>query len=401
MNWNNLSINSKLVIYLLFSCQPSFLIAQTLIQPEQFLTQQITAFETSTSSTQNTTTFMPSWIEEVQFRTETQEFDLELQQYVLRAAPNSPKVRQAQIRLHELYQQQANSANLKAKADIIESAYQDLLEVYVHHHALQLKQELLVLLNDQEKVLIKLSQINSRYLDDWMGIIVDIQETQLDSASHANSLQQLLPKQQQIDWNNWITIAEISNNLQKGSSSLSGKQQLLKQQLVDGEIALEQAEAKRIFDFFQIEYQGSNADPFREKVSLTAAFQFPFSSNRKLKIEELLMEKAALEEEHHIKNQLQQNAIKKKRQQLEQQIQQWHLSKKLLDQLKEKSQRILQAQSYQTKEGPLATLLYKVLLKEKELDLFDLETGIYKDYLMFLVLTKNILRPPYRAFQAP
>ena len=43
--------------------------------------------------------FQPSWVRELEFRTETEDFLLEKQEYLLRFRPSSPSVRQAQSRL--------------------------------------------------------------------------------------------------------------------------------------------------------------------------------------------------------------------------------------------------------------------------------------------------------------
>ena len=245
--------------------------------------------------------FQTSWIDGVDIRTETDEFEFGRQRYLFRLSPNTPKIRAAQSKLHQLYIKKAALQETLLRKDFIEIAYQEVLDYYEIYQKLAFKSNLLVILKDQEKVLSKLTQLSNESLKDWVKVQRDITQLEVDIYKEEETLKTWNKSGLiEVDWKDLLPAPEVLSHLYKNDDEKFQLQAIsydVDNLIIEREEALEKAEQKKLLDFFQVEYRGPHSDFLEEKVSLTAAFRLPFSSNRQLKMEEIAIEKDMLQQE--------------------------------------------------------------------------------------------------------
>lgn len=390
-------INDKLIAALLFIAFNVNGFAQQAISLDDFLKNKIE--ENSTQTTTIVRDFNPSWIDQVDFRTETDEFDVVRQRYSVRVSPSSPKIRKAQRNLHQLYQEKANFESNTPNIDFIEFAYEELLTIIELSRKIRIKQDLLIVLNDQEIVHTKLLQIAKTTPKDWLAIQQDIAQLKIDIYQHQEELNSLLPNGKSIETGKLVPINQLLEQLEK-EAILSSKEQeaTIDLQLLEGEVGLEKAEQKNAFDFLQVEYRGPQKNPFEEKVSITAGFQFPFSGKQKLKLEELAIEQEALKREVEADKQLTQYKIKEKIRELHLLIKELDFTKKTMIAHLERAKMIVERSNQNAEANPLFLLYQKEESVKKELDFLKLEMMIYQEYIDYLVLTEQLFQTPFRNY---
>lgn len=387
-------INDKLITALLFIASTINGFAQQSISIDDFLKNKIE--QNSTPTMMIVRDFNPSWIDQVDFRTETDEFDVVRQRYSVRVSPSSPKIRKAQRNLHQLYQEKANLESNIPNVDFIEFAYEELLTIIELSRKIRIKQNLLIVLNDQEIVHTRLLQIAKTTPKDWLEVQQDITQLKIDIYQHQEELNSLLPNGKSIEIDHLIPINQLLKQL-KPEANLSSKEQevAIDLQLLEGEVGLEKAEQKNAFDFLQVEYRGPQKNPFEEKVSITAGFQFPFSGKQKLKLEELAIEQEVLKREVAADKQLTQYKINEKLRQLQLLIKELDFTKKTMNAHLERATIIVEKSNQNAEANPLFSLYQKEESVQKELDFLKLEMMIYQEYIDYLVLTEQLFQTPF------
>jgi len=287
--------------------------------------------------------------------------------------------------------------NSLLRKDFIEIAYEEVLAFYEAFRKLSIKEELLTVLQDQEKVWGKLSQVSREIPKDWLDIQEDIAQLEIDIFKETNTLQSWQIDGQSLDWEALIPADKILNQLGNNVNNqfqLQAREYDVENLIVEREEALEQAEQKKLLDFVQVEYRGPHEDLLKERVSLTAAFRLPFSSGRKLKMEEIAIEKEMLQRERLAEKQLNQYKERDTRKKLELLVQELIFSKKLYKAQSEKMLAIAQKSSALRGDNPLFTLYQKEAQIEKKLEVLKLEMSIYAEYLDYLKLTEQLFAGP-------
>ena len=105
---------------------------------------------------------------------------------------------------------------------------------------------------------------------------------------------------QEIEFGDFVTIETISAYLTntilpaKNVLSFTEIETEHKKQLLIKELELESSEKKRLVDFVQFKYNGPHSDALQERFSVGLSFQLSTSGNRKLKMQELQIEKEEL-----------------------------------------------------------------------------------------------------------
>ena len=205
-------------------------------------------------------------------------------------------------------------------------------------------------------------------------------------------------------WLNWENLLPVDSILEKLVTSTGKRFQLQAREydvdnlIIEREEAIEQAEQKKFLDFLQIEYNGPHTDNFQEKVSLTAGFRLPFSSSRKLKMEEIAIEKEMLQQERLVEKKLSQYKEKKRKQELVLLVEEWTYAK---DKFAQQGQEMLNlAENAQNTDNNalLFLLLQKEINTERALDILKLEIAIYQNYIDYLAFTEQLYLPVFYQF---
>ena len=365
---------------------------------DDFLKTSLSVNEGLFNVSANQSTFKPSWIEEVQVRTQTDEFDFDRQQYTVRVRPSTGKVRKKQKDLYELYKRNSAFQLEDSKRDFVKSAYASCLDIYSTERELDLQKELLILLNDQELVLEKLTQLPDFNVKELIDLQKDQYNLKIDIHKNERRFTSILPTGQKIDLSTLISIDAIQQKIQEAFSTPSYvmQEKALEEQLIDSEIALEEAERKRYLDFVQLRYRGPHDDLLKERVSVAFGFQIPTSSDGKLKIEELLMEKESLGSKYLIDEKRRASQIRQQIARIQLLIDERAFTQNLVQTFNEQSEVLAKRASQQQISNPLLLLYNKTNQLKQQLDLLDLEEDIYNEYLDLLELTGALYEVPFR-----
>jgi hypothetical protein len=343
--------------------------------------------------------FRPSLIEEIQFRSETDELNFKRQEYLVRIRPASSKIIKAQSKYLEIFKAQKSFERQELKEDFVEAAYQDWLDIHFSAKELDYKKKLLVLLNDEEMVITKLSQIPGSSVKEGIDIQKKIANLKIGIYKEERFLALSLAPDLAPETSGLITVSTIMEKIKTDDflqAPLKSQQEnAFEMQILDAESALERVEQKRYLDYIQFKYNGPHTDLFQEKVAVGIGFQLPFSDGSKLKLEELKMEKELTQDEFFVKTRLHQNEVKKQKQEIELLLDEWVYTQQLYLEIKTRSEDLIQKASQKEGTSPLLFLKNKTDLIEYDLDLLKTEESIYKAYIDLLILTGKLFEEPF------
>lgn len=386
-------LNSRLIILLIWCASTTLSLGQTSFNISTYIQKRVETLDNSSERSLPNNQFNASWIDGMDIRTETDEFEFNRQRYLIRVSPNTPKIRTAQSNLHQLYLEKAALQNTLLKRDFIEIAYEEVLFFYETFRKISIKEDLLLVLKDQEKVWGKLSQVSQDLPKDWLEIQEDIAQLEIDIYKEVNILKLWDAKALRLNWQDLIPADSILFLLENNPNNrflLQAKEYDIENLIIEREEALEQAEQKKLLDFIQVEYRGPHEDLLRERISLTAAFRLPFSSGSKLKLAEIAIEKETLQQELIAEKKLNQYKEKESRKKLELLVQELIFSKKLYAEQSKKMLAIAQQSRALRGDNPLFTLYQKEAQIERKLEVLKLEVSIYSEYLDYLKLTEEL-----------
>ena len=376
----------SLILGILLLCgslqaQEELALKDWLVQKEQIIS---TAFEQSLLDGK----FNPSWFEKLELRTETDEFSIPRQEYLIRVTPSTPAIRSAQKRLIQLNQADANLYQQELQEEIAKLVLDDLIEIQQLKQKTALQAELKLILEDQQTLARRLLQdpdYNPRKL---MDIEEDLFKLKLQMFEDDKNLERMgkglsFPQLKEL-----INIEEIAKSvallIDQKSSYLEDEQSRLDQEILEAEIRLEKAEKNRIIDFLQVRYQGPREDLLQERLSVSLGIEIPSSGSRKTKIRELNIEKWKSEQESQSKRQLLLMEIEKMAAELLEKVSTWEFSNQLLQENLANFQK-LEANSPQAEwKNPELLLFRKAQLVDRRLDMLELEEGIYESYVDLL-----------------
>lgn len=252
--------------------------------------------------------FSPSWIRELEFRTETDDFMFDQQEYLIRYKPTLPRERRAQTNLVEIS---------KEEWKLNEVNFQNTLNRYLLGELMTIRQ-----MEEESKILKELLQV---YLDqhelirgqiyDGSFNIKDLSQVDAEISSIRGKIQdyqlrldlleqkEILPNTEQI-----ISIAELSGQLTNqdltGLMTIDQAEESYEIKKLDAEIALEKIEGSRIFDFIQLRYRGPHSDLLRERLALGVNLQIPTSSRQQIRMEEMRVDQLIRQQQFYQQQQL-------------------------------------------------------------------------------------------------
>lgn len=390
----------SVLFFSLWSISIAKLPAQSTLDVQTYINKRVAQLDNIPHHSYSKTDFQAGWVDGIDIRTETDRFNFNRQRYLFRLSPNTPKVRKAQTNLYQLYLKKADLQQSLAKKDFIEIAYEEVLVFFEAFWKLKLKEDLLLILKDQEKVRSKLSQTTNKIPTDWIEIQEEIAQLEVDIFKEETLLETWQSAGLWINWEDLLPIDSILTVLDSYSTKrfqLQAREYDVDNLIIEREEELEKAEQKKLLDFVQIEYNGPHTDDFQERISLTAGLRLPFSSGRKLKMEEIAIEKEILQQERLVEKQISQYKEKERKKQLQLLILEWTFTK---NKFAQQSQKMLDfAQSNASSDGsPLLLLSQKETNAERALDLLKLEVAIYQSYIGYLRFTEQLYQPDFDHF---
>jgi len=377
------------------------LTAQTSITSTEFIQQYVVTVTNNEDASSLIDDFRTSWLEELEFRTETRDFDIDQQQYTLRFKPTTKKLRDAQTNLSNLLKEEFLLKKALFGNELLVDAYKEWLELVMLQKEITIHNDLLVIYGDIEKVLLKLSQANQLNVKDFLEVKSDISNATIAIQTSEKIMSDYLADTP-INTDDLLSLEELKFALTQQilpfPSIMSKQQDLNKNAVLEAEMALEQIEQKKLFDFFQLQYQGPHTDGLEERISIGTSINIPFSSKRSLKIQELELEQLILLEETQYEQAVKKNKINKEKIKLERLLDNYMLTKNELQIQQEEAMKFLV--KIMQKEGvtPLLLLYNKVEQRKQALDLLKLKEDIYNTYIDYLEVTELLFVVPFRNF---
>jgi len=398
-----LKIKTQTFLWLLFSLLALQATAQSTITSTQYFQnqlQKLTTFEKENGiSAASTTSFKPSWLRDIDIRTETRDFDWERQQYLVRLSPSTRKIRAAQNQLHASIAAKFSQDDKSYYQDLIERLYEQWLDLYEINLQLKANKSLLLVYEDIETVLTRMAEYSTVKAKDILDSQRELLETQENIQRMewiiGNEIEEgvptfadMIPIDQVKLWMDNLSVISSENSIENTKSSV-------RKNILAAEIELEEAEAQNIFDFFQIEYNGPHDDGLNERISIGAGLKIPFSSDRTIKLEELKLEKDLLDKKEVVAQYLQQELLEQKKKEFLIAVQELNIHHELYT-VQEKKTNLLVEQLMQTKKvDPLLPLYQQVDFWEQRLEVIKMELKIYKIYLSYLKISGNLYNIPF------
>ena len=242
-------------------------------------------------------------VDQMEFRTETDELDIDRQELLFRMSFNRRKARKVQDELTknniQYYEQQAQ---LQQEFYLIDR-YEQIVDWYYAVQELNLLNEKKIILEDKKTVYQKIIANSLEIeIDDLLSVEEDLQQLerevlQLDYQKDY-VIQQLFPDQNREDpllnGENWITIETMESVLNTIEDSVANnlEQAMLatRTDFAQLEYDLKKAEAGQILDFVQMKYNGRARLDFYKEWSFGVAFNIPLKSSSRVRMNKAQMD---------------------------------------------------------------------------------------------------------------
>lgn len=402
-NLPHLSLVQNLSIWRILLC--SFLLLSSRSLPGQqkltsdtFFQNRWTELDGLLGPTQAADKFKASWLNKIDIRTETDEFDIDRQQYLVRVSPSTGKIRKAQSQLHQEYLSEAALEKEKYRKSFIKKAYEDWLKIYEKHQRLSLERAILEVVLDEQIVIQKLASASLTSAKEVAEIQQKINELKIDIYTYENELILLYASDEGTDFSDLITLEAIRQKITIDadlSKPLLDQETVQKINLVDAEMQLERAEKNQFFDFFQVQYNGPHREIWEEKLSVSLGFTIPFSSDRKLKMEGLNIEKESLQQEQQMAQTLQQKKITEQLNKVQLLFRKWDFIRSLNSESERQAEGLAQKENAESVSTPLWQLSQKTEELNNSSKQLDAKLAIYEAYIRLLDLSAVLYLQPF------
>lgn len=397
----------------LFSC-PLFLPAQTTITTSDFLSkafenQTILLHERQLDFLKNTDHELP-WADQLEFRTETDEMDLNRQEYLMRFRYHTRAERQAQRNLHQSDIQQQE---LK-KTDLLEEALLDHYFLLVKYVALDreiniVQQQQLVAADKLTVLRKKAAALSDFNLNDLLNAESKTHELELKKMELEGEFQQLkktmlIPfgadENIKLDTTNILSIPALINKIPLLSGTVATKSELAQRQLAIEKTGLElekeKAENNWQLDYVQFKHASRDNLTYAREWSFGMGVEIPLKGNNKLAKNEIMLERIELENRLTLQTISLNEQLQKKQQELNLKINQYNLA---IQQLSD-SQLQFSYDNYPqfNDTDPLLLLNIKANILNRQANLLNIEKDIYSLYLEIIELSGKAVEMPLRNY---
>lgn len=220
-------------------------------------------------------------------RMDTDEFQLERQEYELRGDLSSRAIRKYQNRLYESYQAELDLERSKTSRPKVMTIYEAWLDAFFVKKALDLNVSILPFLEDQRLMLSKIGIDGEVAVYDYLDV-----QRKLELLTWNIEKAERIIDTLRVDGASIVSIDQLSANVE----ALRLKLQLtypnytsdqLDLRRIEDEYGLEEAKTNKILDFVRVNYNGPHTDLWEERVSVGVAMNIGRSEKRELDLVEL------------------------------------------------------------------------------------------------------------------
>ena len=347
-------------------------------------------------------TFNPSWIRELEFRTETEDFLIDKQEYLIRYRPSLPNERRAQSKLIEVSREEWGINRLNYENDLNRYLLDEFLVIRQINEEIKLLRELTQIYQDQ-RLLIRDQIYEGKFnIKDLHQIDNDLRRIESKIAEYQLRLDlfqqyEILPDTDQL-----VSIEEISSQLKEqdlsGLPSVDQIERSFDLRKTAAEIELEKVEGGRIFDFVQLRYNGPHSDLLSERLALGVNIQFPGNSRSKLRMEELRVEQLIRQQEYDLEQQLDSIRLTRELDEFTILLRKWDYNQKVINQNSNELNDLLNKGINLAYENPDVILYQKESLIKLKQEQLELEEKIYNLFLDLLERTIILGENKFQSF---
>ena len=253
--------------------------------------------------------FKTSLITAYDLRTETRDFEAGRQEFSVRFNFGSPGLIRAQ---RGMAAQLTTAPAVRPEGeycDAVERLYEDWLELYELTESIRLHDSLLLVAADRRRLADYSTAALLTRVDELYRLRTRRTNLAMDTLrlhQRAQSLQEYYELTEQPLSFSLPLPAEVAAALMQSTdadATARRTEQDYRLALLDREEALELAEGRQLLDFLQLQYRSNNRDEIREKFSVGLAFRIQDSGNRRLKLQELRLEREQLAQEYRFSTQ--------------------------------------------------------------------------------------------------
>ena len=209
------------------------------------------------------------------------------------------------------FQQEPLDAIGEAACDRAETLYRDWVRLYLLNRELTVADSLELVYADRQRVGDRYAAALRADADDAFKLRTDRTELLLDRRTRVDRMALIRTAyglgESPLDFTAFPTVDEIETMLVTRSAALATQspETAYDLALIDRQIDLERAEGRQLLDFVQLRYRADARDEFREKFSFGLALRI---RDRKLKLQQLRLEKELIEREGSLESQVRQIA---------------------------------------------------------------------------------------------
>lgn len=335
-------------------------------------------------------------IDEVQFRTETRDFDLERQQYALRVSPNAI----GQKKYSKAYYQNMLSEFDTRWSEALNKALRDryllLIDLIKTRRYLAAQKQQQLVLEDRITVLKKNSTaVGFNYQDlidaenDYQKSLLDMIDLEQDEVRYQQQAMDMLGSTNPLAINNsgLINVEFISRWLSTLPSTadstninMTRNQNNLRQ--IELEYLEERAQSKNVLDFVQAEYRNDEREGVIEDFRIGVGLNLPVTKSSQSKLNRLSLERLEQENDLQTYKINLQRELEVSRSKLEVLIKKYETVNAFI----ESSDTENSLQKYLSIDGisPLTLLGVQESIIDNELRLYSLEKDIFQEYINLL-----------------
>ena len=383
--------------FFLFYLLPFSIWSQQMIDSEAFFNASLGNYiETNRVSNKNIN--FP-WVEKYGFRTETGDSEFERQEYSVRLSISSPGIRNAQKALYDELRSAPDSKGLDMYCVRMMIIHNDWLTLYIIEENKKLLENSLAILDDKQLIYQKM--FGTLNIDPEKLIKLRSDRTDLKISLNDLKIRKkyLLLKYgfvfTEIDFSNFLTVKTITREFLSSDLLTSGLESQNieiehKKRVLDKEIALVNAEQKKILDFVQVKYTGPHSDLIEERISIGLSLELSNSGSKKLKIQELKIKQQQLSTTSQRNNNQRNTELTVLTNNVQRDIATFSYYSDIIQEevleLAQLSKNISQSQG----TSPLLLLDIKERNLSLKLDLLTVKKELLEDYVLYMVKSERL-----------
>ena len=350
-------------------------------------------------------------LDELEFRTQTNDFQIKEQQYVLRGRFHTRKQRRAQKDFHQANIELNSIDEQILLHELLKERYVAIMEKVYFEKILHTKKEQKVVLEDRLNVLQKSIQLPKFEITNLIDAENELQEAErmileLENAMDFSQqkIYRLADKKGYLNSFDNLQLIDIEQvmslvrgfSMQPSATHAMLVKRKLNAALAVREQAVREAANKKIFDYVQTKVGGTNDSGFRQNFSLGMGMNIPVRNKQQFKLNELELDRIAEEVKYEELN----LALTERMIQIRMEIENKYRVYVLLQNQMKNSQADYALQQYQkiATASPLVLLKLKASKFKKELEQLKIQQDIYILYIELLDASGKLAELPLKNY---